>query len=98
MLGEWSLGLPPPGTVKNPVITEEDFKKFSEAQLDIYGKLAKAGWVFWTYKVEDEVNTAWNFRDSRERGWLPFEDIDQWDGVTERNQQIGSDGGAHEIV
>ena len=83
MLGEWSVGLPPPGTELNPVITDEDFKKFGEAQLDIYGRLAKAGWTFWTYKVEDEVNSAWNFRESRARGWLPFEEIDQWGGTQE---------------
>ena len=98
MLGEWSLGLPPPGTVKNPVVTDEDYKKFGEVQLDIYGKVAKAGWVFWTYKVEDEVNTPWNFQDLRGRGWLPFEEIDQWDRVKDGKQKDGSDCGAHEIV
>lgn len=97
MLGEWSLGLPPPGTNKNPIITEEDYEAFGKAQLDIYGRLAKAGWAFWSYKIEDEVNTAWNFRDSRSRGWLPFEEVDQWDRLTKTKKKNGTNGGAPKI-
>ncbi len=69
-VGEWSLGLAP--------ATYEGFDSFQkETALRAYAAAQLLsfeqgeGWFFWSYKLEEGVSPAWNFRECVERGWLP---------------------------
>ncbi|EXB39759.1 Glucan 1,3-beta-glucosidase A [Morus notabilis] len=44
-VGEWS------GEFGTPVKSKEDYQRFAEAQLDVYGR-ATFGWAFWAYKCD----------------------------------------------
>eukprot|EP00897_Mesotaenium_endlicherianum_P006513 jgi/Mesen1/5890/ME000003S06921 len=68
MVGEWSLGLP-----MNKHYGSQDYQRFSDAQLDVFGG-ATAGWVFWSYKNDGDYYepyyAPWSFQRSWANGWF----------------------------
>lgn len=71
IIGEWSLGISPEVALKdmNAVQLDAAARAFAGAQLMAYEQ--SEGWFFWSYKLEREDASSWNYRRCVENGWFP---------------------------
>lgn len=70
IIGEWSLGIDPTHTLQgmNAVQLDAASRAYAAAQLLSYE--TAAGWFFWSYKLENEAMSTWDYRRSVENGWF----------------------------
>ncbi|KAL6579318.1 hypothetical protein OROMI_009534 [Orobanche minor] len=48
-------------------LTKKDIQRYGEAQIDVYGRLAKFGWAYWTLK---NVNDHWSWEWMIKNGYI----------------------------
>jgi glucan 1,3-beta-glucosidase len=70
IVGEWSLGLPGQSMRGlSPFQASAAIRAYAGAQLLSYE--GTRGWFFWSYKLQHERSSEWNFRHCVERGLMP---------------------------
>lgn len=70
IIGEWSLGIDPTNTLEhlNKVQLDAVNRAYASAQLLSYE--TAEGWFFWSYKLENEAMTTWDYKRSVENNWF----------------------------
>lgn len=71
LIGEFSNAM----AFRGPAPSQQ--QEFSLAQMQVYGQ-AKAGWFFWSLKLNKPGDVHWNWRLSSARGWLPKRPNGNW--------------------